>query len=102
MKTTHLAAALLIAASLQAPLVGPVCAQVRRASPAPASPQQRLDELLAADRAFAEIAARTSFGNALAAMLDEDVILPLPNATFARGRTDALNGLSATDRKSVV
>jgi hypothetical protein len=93
MRIAHLAAALLIAASLQAPLVGPVCAQS-----ATASPQAVLDELLAADRAFSDLAGRTSIGTALSAMLDEDAIMPVPGGAFARGRTDALNAVSSTGR----
>jgi ketosteroid isomerase-like protein len=94
MKTLHLAAALVIAASLQAPLVGPVCAR----APAASSPQSALDELLATDRAFSDLASRTSVGTALAAMLDDDVIMPLPTGTFARGRADALNAVASTGR----
>ena len=61
------------------------------AAPAAASPEAALDELLAQDRAFSAIAAERGLGAAMAAMLDESVVAPLPNASFARGRADALN-----------
>ncbi|HEX8366741.1 MAG TPA: DUF4440 domain-containing protein [Allosphingosinicella sp.] len=60
------------------------------------TPQEALNTLLAADRAFASIASERSLGAALAGMLDEQVMMPLPNATFARGRADALNAFAAS------
>ena len=60
------------------------------------TPQEALESLLAADRAFSAIASERGLGAALAGMLDEDVRMPLPNAAFARGRTDALNAFAAS------
>ncbi len=59
--------------------------------PAAASPEAALDDLLAQDRAFAALAAERGLGAAMAGMLDDQVVVPLPNASFARGRADALN-----------
>ena len=93
MRIKTAAVLLTIAAALQAPLVSPVCAE----APAPA-PQAPLDELLAADRAFSDLASRTNVVNAMAAMLDEGVLMPVPNGGFARGRADALNAIAASGR----
>ena len=67
------------------------------AAPAAArTPQEALNTLLAADRAFASLASERSLGAAMAAMLDEHVRMPLPDASFARGRADALNAFAAS------
>lgn len=67
------------------------------AAPAAAgTPQEAFDALLAADRGFSAIASERSLGAALAEMLDEDVMMPLPDASFARGRADALNAFAAS------
>ena len=95
MKIRHLLLAATLAAALQAPLVSPVCAA---SGALRATPQAVLDELVAADRAFSELASRTNLANAMAAMLDEDVVMPLPDATFARGRADALSAIAAAGR----
>jgi hypothetical protein len=59
------------------------------------TPQEALDALLAADRAFSDVASERGLGAAMAGMLDEDAMMPLPTASFARGRADALNALAA-------
>jgi len=87
-----LRAALLLALALQAPLIASACAHA--APEAAASPQTVLDELLAADRSFAEASARTDVVSALSAMFDADVIMPTP-AGFARGREAAVAALRA-------
>ena len=53
------------------------------------SPARAADELLAADRAFGSGAA--DLAAALGAMFAEDVIVPAPDGTFARGRAAALD-----------
>jgi len=60
-----------------------------------AGPQQIVDGLLAADRAFAAAAADTDTVSALAAMFHDDVIMPLPDGAFARGRAAAAAALRA-------
>lgn len=56
-------------------------------------PQEVADELIAADRAFAAAAANVDTVAALSAMFHDDVIMPLPNGSFARGRTAAVEAL---------
>jgi ketosteroid isomerase-like protein len=65
------------------------------ASARPPSPQAVVDGLVASDRAFSDLASRAGIGRAAAAMVDEDVLMPVPGGTFARGRADVLNALSA-------
>jgi len=49
------------------------------------SPQDAVNELLAADRAFARTAATTDLVAGLTAMFAPDVVMPVPGGTFARG-----------------
>jgi ketosteroid isomerase-like protein len=49
------------------------------------SPHDAMQALLAADRAFAAAAAKTDVVAGLTAMLAPDVVMPAPDATFARG-----------------
>lgn len=57
----------------------------------PQTPQTAVDELLAADRAFASAAARTTVIPALTAMFADDVVLPtpVPKPGFVRGKAQA-------------
>lgn len=59
------------------------------------SPQAVANELLAADRAFATAAATTDLVGALDAMFADDVMMPLPQGKWARGRAAALESLRA-------
>jgi ketosteroid isomerase-like protein len=61
------------------------------------TPQTVVDELLAADRAFAAAAAQTTAVPALTAMFADDVILPIgaPKPGFARGKAQATEALTA-------
>lgn len=63
----------------------------------PATPQSALDELLAADRAFAAAATKTTAIPALTAMFADDVMMPtsVPQPRFARGKTQATDALGA-------
>lgn len=72
------------------PVAVPAMAQVQAAS---TSPQQVVDDLLAADRAFAAAAANVDTVTALSAMFHDDVVMPLPAGTFARGRDAAVEAL---------
>lgn len=64
------------------------------ATPAVAeTPQAAVDGLLAADRSFAKADADTV--TALAAMFDADVVMPLPDAKFARGKAAVVEALKA-------
>jgi hypothetical protein len=59
------------------------------------TPQQAVDELLAADRAFSTASAATDPVSGISAMFAADVVLPLPGGKFANGigaARDALAG----------
>jgi ketosteroid isomerase-like protein len=83
------AMALGLSVPIAATTVQPAAAQ------APASPRQMADDLLAADRAFAAAASDTDLVSALGAMFDEEIVMPLPDATFAQGRAAAVAALRA-------
>jgi ketosteroid isomerase-like protein len=74
--------------------LGAAAAQSGRALP-PARPAAAVDELLAADRAFAADAAKRGLAG-LTAMFDREVIMPLPNGTMARGKAAAEAALRAS------
>ncbi len=59
------------------------------------SPQRAVDELLAADRAFAAASARTTVVPGLSLMFAPDVIMPLPGGTFAKGAAEVTSALAA-------
>lgn len=59
------------------------------------TPQQAVDELLAADRAFSAASAGTDVVSGISAMFAADVILPLPGARFADGIAAAREALAA-------
>jgi ketosteroid isomerase-like protein len=61
-----------------------------------ASPQAAVEELLAADRAFSAASAATNLVDGIAAMLDETVVMPAPDATFAKGKEAAIAVLKGT------
>src|SRR5207248_2668477 len=52
-----------------------------------ASPQSAVDDLLAADRAFAAASAKTDLVSGLTAMFADDVVIPMPPGQFVDGRT---------------
>lgn len=62
---------------------------------AQSSPQSAANELLAADRAFAASAATSDLVGALDAMFADNVVMPLPQGKWARGRGEARLALSA-------
>lgn len=67
-----------------------------RPAQGPRTPAAAVEELLAADRAFAAAAARTDVAGALAPMLAGDVIFgPVPGGRFAQGRDQAMASLQA-------
>jgi hypothetical protein len=59
----------------------------------PASPQAAVDELLAADRAFAAAAATRTLVDALGAMFADEVAMPAPPGRIATGRAAAIEAL---------
>lgn len=72
----------------------PVSGSPAQAQPAPAAGAAQLaDALLAADRAFAAAAAGADTVSALSAQFHDDVVMPLPNGGFARGRDAAVAAL---------
>jgi hypothetical protein len=70
------------AAATVALLAAAACASTPSGG-AGADPQAALDGLLAADRAFAAASARTDLVSGISAMFAADVVMPLPNGTFA-------------------
>lgn len=72
-------------------LVGAGCA----AAPAPAarSPEAAVNELLAADRAFSEVSARTDLVSGLTPMFADDVVMPVPGRGFAEGAVAVVEAL---------
>jgi ketosteroid isomerase-like protein len=73
------AARSLLAATLV--LLAPLALAARQSG----DPRAAMDALLAADRGFAAAAAKTDVVAGLTAMLAADVVMPAPDATFARG-----------------
>lgn len=71
-----------------------VLAQAPLPAAVAATPQAAVDDLLAADRAFAAAAANVDVVTALSAMYADDVIVPTP-ARFARGKAAAVEVLRA-------
>ena len=59
------------------------------------TPQQAVDELLSADRAFSTASAATDVVSGLSAMFAADVVLPLPGGKFANGIEAAREALAA-------
>jgi len=61
------------------------------ATPIQSTPQQAVDDLIAADRAFSAAAAtKTNVIDALTPMFTSDVIMPLPGGKFAHGVDEAV------------
>ncbi|HEU4882953.1 MAG TPA: DUF4440 domain-containing protein [Longimicrobium sp.] len=80
------------AAAVVALLAASACASVPNAGSG-ADPQAALDGLLAADRAFAEASARTDLVSGISAMFAPDVVMPLPNGSFAESAQAATAAL---------
>ena len=59
------------------------------------TPHQIVEELLAADRAFSADSAKTTVVPGLAAMFADDVIMPTPAGTFAKGKSAVIDTLGA-------
>lgn len=68
-------------------------AVVRTELVASASPQGAVDELIETDRQLGAAAARTDLIPALAAMFDDELIMPLPTGQFAYGKEAAIAAL---------
>jgi len=73
--------------ALASPLASPAQAQ------SGVTAQQVVDEILATDRAFAAAAADLDTVSALSAMYHDDIIVPLPDGAFARGKAAAVEAL---------
>ena len=65
----------------------------RHQAPAGKTPQQLVEELLAADRAFSKASAQTDVVSGLSAMFAPDVMMPIPGNQFARGAAAATAAL---------
>ncbi len=83
----------LVALPLAAPAAA-VMASGNAEAPA-ASAQQLVDEILASDRAFAAAAAGVDTVGAISAMFHDQVVMPLPDGTFARSKAAAVEALRA-------
>jgi ketosteroid isomerase-like protein len=57
------------------------------------TPQQTVDELLAADRAFSAASADTDVITGISAMFSDSVVMPLPGEGFAIGKAAAIEAL---------
>ncbi len=81
-------------AALSLLLVAPVSAPGAVQAPsASTSAGQLADEIIATDRAFAAAAADKDTLSALSAMFHDDIIMPLPDGTFARGKAAAIEAM---------
>lgn len=87
--TRHLPAR---AATVAALLLAAACASVPRGGSA-GDPRAAMEELLAADRAFAAASARTDLVSGISAMFAPDVVMPLPDGTFAESADAATAAL---------
>jgi len=63
------------------------------AAAADRTPQSVVDELLAADRAFAAASASTDLVSGLTAMFAEDVVIPMPPGQFVDGKASVVAAL---------
>ena len=68
----------------------PVQAAPMREAVQPKSPAAAVADLLSADRAFSSAAASSDLVSGLSAMFDDQVVMPAPDATFARGKQAAV------------
>lgn len=86
MRNTNLSLVSLSAVVLQlAPAMMPSSACAQSATRT-ASPLAAVEELLAADRSYSAAASRSDVVQALLPMFADDIVMPLPNRTFAEGR----------------
>jgi ketosteroid isomerase-like protein len=89
MKAVAVAVVLLAAAPSMAATPAPVAA-------AAGTPQAAIDGLFAADRGFGAAAAKTDLVAGLSAMLDADVVMPLPTGSLARGKAAVMAAFQAS------
>ena len=79
---------ILIAALFLSPLAAP-------GSAAPSATEAVAGELLSADRAFSRAGEAKPLADSIAAMLDDDAMMPLPDGTFAKGKAAIVAALRA-------
>lgn len=82
--------------TLFVPILLPLASCMRASAhiePSAMVPRSVVDQLLAADRAFATAAVRTDVADALEPMFTDDVIMPLPDRRFAMTRAEAVQSL---------
>ena len=60
----------------------------------PRAPKAMADELLAADRAFSAISAKTLLASGLSAQFADEVVMPVPGKGFAHGKAAAIAALA--------
>ena len=61
----------------------------------PRAPKAIADELLAADRAFSAISAKTLLASGLSAQFADGVVMPVPGKGFAHGKAAAIEALAS-------
>lgn len=81
-------AALLLAVAIPAVAAGAAAAPTAQLE----NPQSVVDELLTADRAYAEASAGAELADGIAAMFDSDTVMPVPGG-FARGKDAIVTAL---------
>jgi ketosteroid isomerase-like protein len=82
-----------IASSLGLALLFTATEELALAQSDQTSPQSVVDQLLAADRAFAKASASTDVISGLSAMFANDVVMPVPGGKFAQGKTNVIEAL---------
>jgi ketosteroid isomerase-like protein len=75
--------------------VAVACAAVGTRSQRTRDAERAVDELIAADRAFAAAVARDDAISKITSMLDDEVTMPTSHGAFARGRAEAGDALRA-------
>lgn len=86
----------MIASSLTSPAAWLTCGLLLWAqAPQPSTPQQAVEGLLAADRAFSLESAKTTVVPGLTPMFAADVMMPVPGGTFAKGIAAVTEALKA-------
>jgi ketosteroid isomerase-like protein len=88
MRPRHGAAAMVFVVAIASPIHAG-----RSVVPPNQTPQQAVEELLAADRAFSKASAQTDVVTGLSAMFAPDVMMPVPGSQFAKGAAAATAAL---------
>jgi len=66
----------------------------------PTTSQAAADELISADRAFSQSGASSSLTDSIAAMLDDEAVMPVQTGTFAKGKAAVVEALRANPQNA--